>query len=89
MPGMDTNYYGKGFVLLVYFINSNPQRRGKFMNATTGAASTARKFASSFALASDIFGSQNKSLSEVYKQKAIDAFAYGTKLPGFNTNRFG
>lgn len=83
MPGMDTNYYGKGFERPVYFINGKPQQRGKFMNATTGAASTAGKFASSFALASDIFRSQNKSRSEVYKQKAIDAFAYGTKLPGF------
>lgn len=83
MPGMDTNYYGKGFERPVYFVNGSPQQRGKFMNATTGAASTAGKFASSFALASYLYAPINKTLSNFYKQKAIDAYAYGLKLPGF------
>ena len=34
----------------VYYIDGKPQQRGKFMNATMGAASTAGKFASDFAL---------------------------------------
>jgi peptidoglycan/xylan/chitin deacetylase (PgdA/CDA1 family) len=83
MPGMDTNYYGKGFERPVYFVNGKPQQRGKFMNATTGAASAAGKFASSFALASYLYAPINKTLSNFYKQKAIDAYAYGLKLPGF------
>ncbi|MEY3676628.1 MAG: hypothetical protein RJB67_1118, partial [Bacteroidota bacterium] len=83
MPGMDTNYYGKGFERPVYFVNGKAQQRGKFMNATTGAASTAGKFASSFALASYLYEPINTSKANFYKQKALDAYAYGLKLPGF------
>ena len=39
----------------VYFVNGEPQQRGKFMNNTTGTSSTAGKFASAFALGSRLF----------------------------------
>ena len=38
--------YGPGKGRPVYFCSGEPQVRGKFMNATTGVASTAGKFAS-------------------------------------------
>ena len=38
----------------VYYIDGKPQQRGKFMNATMGAASTAGKFASDFALGAEV-----------------------------------
>jgi hypothetical protein len=49
MPGLDSQYK-KGFQRPVYFINGEPQQRGKFMNRTTGTSSTAAKFSSAFAL---------------------------------------
>jgi hypothetical protein len=55
IPKEDTNYYGIGLERPVYFINGEPQQRGKFMNNTTGTSSTAGKFASAFALGAEIF----------------------------------
>src|SRR4029079_7404879 len=54
MPKQDSQYK-KGYERPVYFISGSPQQRGKFMNHTTGTSSTAGKFASAFALGSDIF----------------------------------
>jgi hypothetical protein len=39
----------------VYFVSGEPQQRGKFMNGTTGTASTGGKFASAFALGSMVY----------------------------------
>jgi endoglucanase len=39
----EDNYYGRGFERPVYFINGQPQQRGKFLNNTTGTSSTAAK----------------------------------------------
>ena len=47
IPKEDTNYYGRGFERPVYFVSGKPQIRGKFMNATTGTASTAGSSSSS------------------------------------------
>ena len=44
----------------VYFVSGEPQQRGKFMNNTTGTSSTARKFASAFALGSRSFSKHDK-----------------------------
>jgi hypothetical protein len=55
IPKLDSQY-GKGYERPVYFLNGEPQQRGKFMNNTTGTSSTAGKFASAFALGTEIFG---------------------------------
>ncbi len=91
IPKQDTNYYGKGLERPVYFLNGEPQQRGKFMNNTTGTASTAGKFASAFALGSSIFRREfsrvkhnpdyNK-YSETLYFKAYSAFSFGYKKPG-------
>ena len=54
IPKQDT-FYGRGYQRPVYFVSGEPQQRGKFMNNTTGTSSIAGKFASAFALGSEIF----------------------------------
>jgi endoglucanase len=51
----EDSFYGKGYERPVYFVSGKPQVRGKFLNATTGGASTAGKFASAFALAAEVY----------------------------------
>ena len=76
-------YYGKGFERPVYFVNGKPQQRGKFMNQTTGAASTAGKFASAFALGAQIFEKTDLAFANTLYQKASSAWAYGLQKPGY------
>ncbi|MEA3425173.1 MAG: glycoside hydrolase family 9 protein [Bacteroidota bacterium] len=84
MPKEDS-FYGKGFERPLYFVNGKPQQRGKFLNATTGGASTAGKFASTFALASQVFRSTypgDNELSDMFLRKAEAAYRYGNHMPG-------
>ena len=81
IPKMDSQYK-KGYERPVYFISGEPQQRGKFMNNTTGTSSTAAKFASAFALGSEIFKSIDKPYSERLKQKTVSAYRYAFKKPG-------
>lgn len=81
----EDSFYGKGFERPLYFVNGKPQQRGKFLNATTGAASTAGKFASTFALASHVFNFSNTpdpEFSQKLLRKAEAAYRYGTAMPG-------
>ena len=66
----------------VYFIDGKPQQRGKFMNATMGAASTVGKFASDFALGSIILKPFYPALAEKIGKKAADAYQLGKDKPG-------
>ncbi|MFN5135213.1 MAG: glycoside hydrolase family 9 protein, partial [Chitinophagaceae bacterium] len=81
IPKMDSQY-GKGFERPVYFIDGKPQQRGKLMNNTTGTSSTAGKFASAFALGSQIFKKQSKEFADTLFQKALSAFSYSIKKIG-------
>jgi endoglucanase len=81
MPGMD-NQYGKGFQRPVYFINGEPQVRGKFINATTGTSSTAAKFASAFKLGASMFNSVDNQYAGLLEEKSETAYAYALKKPG-------
>lgn len=51
----EDSFYGRCYERPVYFINGEPQQRGKFLNNTTGTSSTAGKFASAFALGATSF----------------------------------
>ncbi|HEX3166216.1 MAG TPA: glycoside hydrolase family 9 protein [Chitinophagaceae bacterium] len=90
IPKEDTNFYGKGLERPVYFLSGEPQQRGKFMNATTGTSSTAGKFASAFALGSDIFSGEyaktysikTSDFSRKLYQQAYSAFSFGYKRLG-------
>jgi peptidoglycan/xylan/chitin deacetylase (PgdA/CDA1 family) len=78
----EDNFYGKGFERPVYFVNGKPQQRGKFMNATTGAASTAGKFSSAFALGASVYASTDKIFAKKLSAKAVAAYKYGLQMPG-------
>ena len=78
----EDSFYGRGFERPVYFVSGEPQQRGKFMNASTGSASTAGKFASAFALGSYTYQNINNEYSSLLATKAITALMYGSNSPG-------
>ncbi len=78
----EDSFYGKGYERPIYFINGEPQQRGKFMNNTTGTSSTAAKFTSAFVLGSRLFKMNNETYSELLESKAITALRYAEKKPG-------
>lgn len=82
IPKEDTNYYGPGLDRPVYFINGEPQQRGKFMNATTGTSSTAGKFSSAFALGAKIFEKTSPAYSNLLLQKSFSAYDFANRIPG-------
>jgi peptidoglycan/xylan/chitin deacetylase (PgdA/CDA1 family) len=82
IPKEDTNYYGRGLERPVYFCNGKPQQRGKFMNNTTGVASTAGKFSSAFSLGGKIFFNIDKNYAELLNNKSQTAFQLGLEKPG-------
>lgn len=81
LPGLDS-VYGRGHERPVYFIDGNPQQRGKFMNNTTGTSSTAAKFTSAFGLGNKILKSIEPSYAELLKNKAKTAYDYAHIKPG-------
>lgn len=83
IPKEDTNYYGPGLDRPVYFINGEPQQRGKFMNATTGTSSTAGKFSSAFSLGSSIFKKTDPVFAARLSKKSLSAYNFGKKKTGF------
>jgi len=78
----EDSFYGKGYERPVYFIDGEPQQRGKFMNNTTGTSSTAAKFASAFALGSMLFDSFDFKFSSLLKTKNKTARDYIKKKRG-------
>lgn len=74
IPKEDT-FYGRGFERPVYFINGEPQQRGKFMNDTKGTSSTAAKMSSAFSLASYMFN-DDADFAALMKGKALSALDY-------------
>ncbi|MGZ8511211.1 MAG: glycoside hydrolase family 9 protein [Chitinophagaceae bacterium] len=77
----EDSFYGRGYERPVYFINGEPQQRGKFINATKGTSSTAGKFASAFALGSKVFQS-DAGYSQLLSQKSLSAFSFANIKPG-------
>ncbi len=82
LPGLDTNFYGRGFERPVYFCTGQPQGLLKYKNRATGVASTAGKFASAFALGSKMFSPVNPSYSSLLSNKAVTAYQLGLQKPG-------
>lgn len=81
LPKEDTQY-GRGNQRPVYFVSGEPQQRGKFMNNTTGTSSTAGKFASAFALGSEVFKNENREYSKLLLSKSSSAYLFARKKPG-------
>lgn len=74
--------YGPGKGRPVYFCSGEPQIQGTFMNKTTGAASTAGKFASCFALGSRILEPFYPEFADLIGSKAEAAYQVGVDKPG-------
>lgn len=74
--------YGPNNGRPVYFINGKPQQRGKFLNATMGAASTAGKFASDFALGARVLQPFYPEFAAKIGAKAAQAYQQGIDMPG-------
>ncbi|WP_082022052.1 glycoside hydrolase family 9 protein [Flavihumibacter sp. ZG627] len=81
IPKLDS-MYGRGHERPVYFIDGNPQQRGKGKNNTTGTSSTAAKFSSAFALGSSIYSSIDNSYSKLLSEKSLSAYDYANIKPG-------
>lgn len=82
LPTEDTVNYGKGKERPVYYVNGKPQGIYQYKNRTTGVASTAAKFASSFALASTLLRKYYPVFAVSLEQKAFDAYEFGKQYPG-------
>lgn len=82
IPKEDTNYYGRGLERPVYFCTGQPQVRGKFLNHTTGVASTAGKFAAAFELGSRLFENHDPTFALELRQKALTSMQLGLAKPG-------
>lgn len=78
----EDNQYGKGFERPLYFINGEPQQRGKFLNNTTGTSSTAAKFTSAFSLGATLFSEQNPNYATLLTKKAETALKFANKKRG-------
>ncbi len=78
----EDSQYGKGFERPLYFINGEPQQRGKFMNNTTGTSSTAAKFTSAFSLGATLFSSQNPNYATTLTKKAESALKFANQKRG-------
>ncbi|EOR96650.1 : hypothetical protein [Arcticibacter svalbardensis MN12-7] len=74
--------YGKGTGRPVYFITGEIQGFKKYKNRTTGTSSTAGKFASAFALGSQLFSKSDQQYAEKLKLKSVSAYQYGLIKPG-------
>ncbi len=74
--------WGPGTGRPVYFVTGEPQGLRKNINRTTGVASTAGKFASSFALGSEVFKDIDPIFADSMKLKAQQAYAFAVEKPG-------
>lgn len=81
MPTEDA-FYGKGYERPVYFIDGQPQQRGKFLNNTTGTSSTAAKFTSAFNIGSTLFININNAYASKLREKAKTAYSFAKIKPG-------
>ncbi len=84
LPTIDPADYGLGDDFRpVYYVTGEPQGLAEFKNTTTGVSSVAGKFASSFALAAEMFQETDPELADQLKQKALDAFEFALSDTGY------
>lgn len=74
--------WGRGKGRPVYFVTGKPQGLGKWINRTTGVASTAGKFASTFALGASVFKDIDRKLASEMMVKAEQAYRFAEEEPG-------
>ena len=76
IPTQDSASYGNGLYRPVYFVTGESQGLARFKNRTTGVSSAAGKYASAFALGSEIFEKYDPVLSARLADKAKDAWEF-------------
>ncbi len=74
--------WGAGKGRPVYFVTGKPQGLGKWINRTTGVASTAGKFSSAFALGASVFSGIDRDFAAEMMVKAEQAFRFAEEEPG-------
>jgi endoglucanase len=84
LPTTDSADYGwgKGKERPVYPCTAKPQGLFKYKNRSNGLASTAGKYASTFALAASLYKSKDSAFATRLRAKALSAYAIGKKFPG-------
>jgi hypothetical protein len=84
LPPTDSADYGwgKGKERPVYPCTGKPQGLFKYKNRSDGLASTAGKYASTFALASSLYARSDPAFARKLREKAIAAYSIGKKHPG-------
>jgi len=84
LPTTDSADYGwgKGKERALYPCTGKPQGLFKYKNRSSGFASTAGKYASSFALASLLYGKSDPAFASKLRARALAAYAIGKKFPG-------
>ena len=83
LPVGDKADYGLGKYRPVYFVTGKPQGLAEFKNTSTGVSSIAGKFASGFALGSQLFEKSDPAFSAVLQQKALDAWNFALSDTGY------
>ena len=78
----EDSFYNKGFERPVYFITGKPQGLFKYKNRATGAASTAGKFSSAFALGYQLLKNTHPSYAKRLYEKSFTAYQFGLDKPG-------
>ncbi|MFL5594169.1 MAG: glycoside hydrolase family 9 protein [Gemmatimonadaceae bacterium] len=84
LPPTDTADYGwgKGKERPVYPCTGKPQGLFKYKNRSNGLASTAGKYASTFALAAAVYKTADPAFAAKLRRRAMAAYAIGKKFPG-------
>ncbi len=84
LPNRDKVDYGwgPGEGRPVYFVTGKPQGLGKYINRTTGVASVAGKFSSTFALGAELMKDIDPKFANTIQAKAVPAFNFGEEFPG-------
>jgi hypothetical protein len=84
LPSSDSADYGwgKGKERPVYPCTGRPQGLFSGKNRSTGYASTAGKYAATFALAAQAYQSSNPTFAKHLRDRALAAYALGVKYPG-------
>ena len=83
LPVDDKSDYGMGDYRPVYFVTGKPQGLAKFKNASTGVSSIAGKFASGFALASQLFEKRDPDFADMMQKKALEAWQFALSDTGY------
>lgn len=82
-PNDSADYgWGKGKERALYPCTGKAQGLFKYKNRSNGFASTAGKYASTFALAAKIYGGRDPSFASRLRERALAAYAIGKASPG-------